>query len=502
MNNRRVFEKWLLILAAVFAIVWAAVRASWQSITIDEAFTYLYFVDQPIHVALEASSNNHVLNSLLMWVTTHVFGTSSITVRAPALLGAVLYVCASYFLSESIAEKFSLRLPLFVCLTYNPFILDFMVAARGYSLADAFLVAAIAVPVWNHVKGRPSLRTSCALASIALGLSFSANFSFGFVDGAAFIALMKWAIQRREGKSILRIVAFCSLPGLFAALLLCGYPLTHWHKNDLVVGSRSLKEMRQNLVQSSFYQLAPRLQGYWLYRAMNNLRPRLPPLLVILCFCQLVVTRLDGSWLQNTRVRWLEGFAAALAGIVTLSLTIGWLAFHFYGLLLPLGRTGIFLVPLCTLLAGVIAGSPARSVVSQWLSRGLTAVFICMALYFVLCLRLSYFKEYEWDADIKEVYSVMARLNHAYGVTDVEADGLYVTALNYYRVVSGRETFPKFELDTPAFSPGRSICVINSVWDHEFIAQQKLVVVYRGKVTDIVVAVMPDGRIPLAMAQP
>src|ERR1700728_1457638 len=62
------------------------------------------------------------------------------------------------------------------------------------------------------------------------------------------------------------------------------------------------------------------------------------------------------------------------------------------------GRTGIYFVPLCTLLAGVIAAAPPRSVVSRWLSRSLTAAFLCLSLYFMLCLRLSYFREYEWNA--------------------------------------------------------------------------------------------------------
>jgi hypothetical protein len=235
---------------------------------------------------------------------------------------------------------------------------------------------------------------------------------------------------------------------------------------------------------------------------MNYLRVRLLPLLVILCCCKLVAIRLDGTWLQDARARWLGRFAVALAGIATVTLTIGWLAFHFYGLLLPLGRTGLFLAPLCTLLAGVIAAAPARSVVSQWLSRGLTAVFICLALYFVLCLRLSYFKEYEWDADVKDVYSVMARINHTYGVNDAGVTGLYITALNYYRELSNRETFPKFESETPELSPGRSIYVMNGVFWRDFIHQEKLAVVYRGKFSDVVVAVKPDGPIPAAMIEP
>lgn len=500
--NRRVFQKWLLILVAVFAMAWAIVRACVQSITIDEAFTYLYFVAQPLHVVWQADSNNHVLNSLLMWIATHAFGTSNLTVRLPALLGAALYICVCYFLCNSITTQFSIRLALLISLTDNPFICDYMVAARGYSLADAFLLAAIAVPVWNRVKGRPSLLTSCALASLALGLSFAAHFAFAFVDAAAFLAIVIWAIRRREGESVLRIVGFCVLPGLLVALLLCGYTLAHWRSGDLAVGARSLKEMRLSLVQSSFYRLDPRFRGSLWYQAMDFLRPRLPRYLLFLCLCKLVAIGLDGSWLRDARARWLGWFAASLAGVATLSMSISWLAFHFYGLLLPLGRTGIYLPPLCTLLAGVIAAAPARSVVSRWLSRGLTAVFLCVALYFVLCTRLSYFREYEWDADIKDVYSVMAQLNHTYGVADVGVTGLYVTALNYYRVLSGRETFPKFELETPELSAGRSIYVMDGAYWRNFIDRERLSIVYRGPFSGVVVAVKPDGPIPAAMVTP
>jgi hypothetical protein len=88
-----------------------------------------------------------------------------------------------------------------------------MVAARGYGLADAFLLAAIAVPVWHRLKGQPSLRTCCVLASLALGLSFAANFSFAFVDATTFLAILLWAIPRRGEESIARIVEFCVLPG-------------------------------------------------------------------------------------------------------------------------------------------------------------------------------------------------------------------------------------------------------------------------------------------------
>ncbi len=497
---RRALQDKLLLLAALFAIVWAVIRACLQSITMDEANTYFWFV--ATSNVWYPFSNNHILNTLLMWITTHALGTSIITIRAPALLGAILYVGVCHFLCRNITDRFSIQLPVFICLIYNPFIFDYMVAARGYGLANAFLLAAIAVPVWHRVKSRPSLRQSCALASLALGLSFSANYSFAFADLATFLAITAWAIRHRGRESVVRTVGFCALPGLLVALLICGYPMLHWWGYDYGIGAHSLKEMRQSLVQSSLYRLDPRFQGTAWYKAMSLLRPLLLPVFLILCFCRIVSAWLDGSWLQDKRARWLGRFGAALAGIVTLCVLMHWLASRFYRLPLPLGRAGIFLLPLCTLLGGVIVAAPARSLISQWLRRGLTAVSLCLALYFLLCLRLSYFKEYQWDADAKQVYSVLARYNHTYGVTDVGMFDLSAFALNYYRALSKAETFPEFKPEPPTPPADKFVYVMSRVNERSFIDKEKLVIVYRGKFSDTVVAVKPGGPIPPTMVNP
>ena len=132
----------------------------------------------------------------------------------------------------------------------------------------------------------------------------------------------------------------------------------------------------------------------------------------------------------------------------------------------------------------------------------MTGVFICLACYFVLCLRLTYFKEYEYDADVKDVYSVLARLNHNYGVTDVAASGVYANPLNFYRVASRKETFPEFKAVAGAFPTGKSIYVMHGPFERAFIEKERLVIVYRGKSKEVVVAVRPDGPIPSTMVEP
>jgi hypothetical protein len=468
----RAAQQALLILAGLFAFVWAVVRARVQSITLDEADTYFWFVANS--EVFYPFPNNHVLNSLLMWVTTHAFGLSSLTARMPALLGAMVYIAAAYFLCRNITERFSLQFPLFLCLIFNPFVLDFMVAARGYSLANAFLLAAIAIPVCR----RWPLKISCTVASLALGLSFASNFSFAFVDLAAFIAILIWAVRRELS---LGIVGACVLPGLIVALLIGGYPLTHMKRGDLYYGAHSLGEMARSLVDATLFQINPRIGGS-LFKVMRFLKPRMLPVIGILCVLQLVV------------MRRISKLAAGVAGIIALAVAMHWVAFRLDGLALPLSRTGIFLLPLCTLLVGAIAAMPARS---PWLRRGITGTLMCLTCYFLVCLRSDYFKEYEYDRDVKDVYAVLAGLNHSYGVTDVAASGVYASSLNFYRVASTKETFPEFRAVAGEFPVGRAMYVTDGPFDRKFIEREGLVVIYQGEWTAVVVAVKPGGVIPV-----
>ena len=135
----------LLAVTAAFAVVWMIARAAVQSITIDEADTYLVWAARPDPSHWEPGSNNHILNSVLIRLTTSVFGPSHLTMRAPALLGGIVYVLVCCWLSVTLMRARVLCWALFVCLVFNPFAFDYLVAARGYSLAIAFLTCAIAL---------------------------------------------------------------------------------------------------------------------------------------------------------------------------------------------------------------------------------------------------------------------------------------------------------------------------------------------------------------------
>lgn len=475
----------LLLFLAISVFALTVYRAYLQSITMDEADSYFLWAKSFANVEV-FHSNNHILNSLLMWISTRVFGVSHLSVRAPALLGAALFICVSYVLCRRLTQNFFLQIALFLCLTCNPIILDFLVVARGYSLANAFLLAAVAILILSDPhKWRP-LRAGAVTASLALGMSFVANFSFAFVDAVVYMALVMWAMRSRGGQSVLRILTLCTLPGLLVALLLAGYPLAiapHW-KGELWWGAHSLQEMRDSLIDASLFQPEPKILGTY-HEQVTTIAPWLLPVLAGLSVLRL------GSLLQegNKSLRPM----LTVAAVILSALGLSWLAFYFVNLSLPSGRTGLYLVTLCTLLVGLLAAAPGNSAASAWLRRAMIVNLTCLVCFFLTCLRVSYFREYIWDADTREVYSVVARLNHQCGIVDFQTGGFYISALNFYREVSGAETFPPFHLDTPEHSPGKQVYVMHGDTWNDFVVREHLTVIYRGERSGVVVAVQPAG---------
>lgn len=127
------------ILVSIF--VYVLYRAIVLSFTIDEAFTYMnlrrkrgvYFYN----------ANNHLLNTLLAWFFSEIFGYSEIVLRIPALIGCLMYLVGTYKVSRLICKKSFFQPISVLVLTFNPMLLDFFSLCRGYSLALGFMMLGI-----------------------------------------------------------------------------------------------------------------------------------------------------------------------------------------------------------------------------------------------------------------------------------------------------------------------------------------------------------------------
>ena len=402
-------KHWTLILTGCFALIWCVHRAQAQSITFDEANTFFAFVvgDGP----WSPNSNNHVLNSILIRLFVKLFGVSQLSVRAPALLGGALYIFAAYRICTLLACELALTWPLFVCFVYNPFVMDYLVAARGYGLAIGFLslslyLIARMLFAWDGASERKILKTAVA-ASVAGALSFCANFSFAYVNGALIAVLFVWAGTRWRKKGLLAsagLALACILPGILVALVLTGPMLAKFPRSELFWGAHSLSEMWSYIYHASFPALDSALVNHGITGALQKLAPSIVvgaagTALLYLVF--LFLGRGLRDCIRSPRLR----VVASVSAMLGVTLLAHWLQFRLLKIPWPLDRTSLFIVPLLTIIVGCIFSTIPVNLMERtlrWLGSGI--LFIA-ATYFVGSLRDSYFQEWKfYGADVKAAF--------------------------------------------------------------------------------------------------
>jgi hypothetical protein len=474
----------LTVLAAI-AISIVIVRACLQSITIDEADSCLIFAKESWPAQWYPSSGNHVLNTILVRLLTTVFPLNEFTVRIPAILGAAIYIGSAIYACRLITSRKGLQDTLFTCLVFNPLLLDYLVAARGYSLAVGFLTAAIALFARAVMSGKAA--GNCFWISILLALSFSANFSFAIVCGTVLVFVLAWCW--RAGMMTPRIAVSCLLPGFIVAFVLAGSVALTYPKSQLYFGSHSVQEMWLGLRDNSFDELNPEVLNPMLFKWMASMRTILPLFWAFTLLSVLVtieVRRIRRPSALQDPLLTLIRLLAAVAGTTFL---VHWLAFHAAGLLLPKDRTALFFVPLLTIMFG--AGVEMLYRLSGR-AAGLAAATVLgvAAVYFCGCLRLGYFKEWKFDADTKHVYWLVNDLRHRCGITDFITDWRYTSSLNFYRRAYDNASLPQFTTSiSDHLPPGRTAYVIYYPTSVEFIRDQHLNVIYHGGDSEAAVAV-------------
>src|SRR5947209_4808104 len=88
-------------LAAVFG--WNIVRAATQTVTPGEAWNYVSYIGPPWVEALKHSDgNNHVLNTLLVRISTARIHLTEFSLRLPSLLCGGFYIWAVYRLARRV----------------------------------------------------------------------------------------------------------------------------------------------------------------------------------------------------------------------------------------------------------------------------------------------------------------------------------------------------------------------------------------------------------------
>jgi hypothetical protein len=189
--------------------------------------------------------------------------------------------------------------------------------------------------------------------------------------------------------------------------------------------------------------------------------------------------------------QWLARLGLLAGAGALLTLALHGLAVWTFHLLWPRGRTGLYLPPLLILGVGVLAALPSGSRMSTASRRAITAVLVALGCYFILCLRLTWFTEWYWNANSDRLYGVVASYGRSYGVRTIGTNWRYVSVLNYYRAISPHQDIDPVLLERP-IPTGRLLYVLFPEDDRDFANREGLKVVYHDELSDAWVAIKPE----------
>lgn len=459
---------WLVVLTLLAAAV-IVTRATRQSITIDEADSYLIWATSPEPWHWEGNSNNHILNSSLMRLSTMLFGTSPLTTRLPALLGSMIYLLAVLRILALMAPPLRVQIPVFLCLVFNPFVLDYLVAARGYGLALGFFVAALGLLTEELLLGGSS---RLAAIGTCLALAVASNFSFTLVCAATFTV----AASRRPWRE----VVWSALPGAAITLMLCSYGLLRFHRADLTYGAKSVAQFAGSMITPSFHEPSRFLVNPLLYPLFTHARTFLIVALVIaLAALALAALRRDRTLLALSAVFCLLGSASFVAH---------YSMFRMFRVPLPEGRTGLYFVPL--VLLGVAAAlRPSAQASVRRAQLAVTVALVLLAAHHLGCLRIGYFYEWQYDAGVDKAWRVASRYAHEHNLRTVGTRWMYYSSLRYYHTA---ENETRFEVVEPEKAQAPYVFAVHYLFEQDLVEKYGLRVVFRDELSDVAIAVSPE----------
>lgn len=385
---------------ALALLAYTVLRAWRTSFTWDESFTFIYHVLPGVlfqHSFDQMGANHHLLNVWGMIAANRSFGISELVLRLPNLLAHVIYLYASARIALQ-ARSSWLAVSVFLLMNAHPYLLDFFSLARGYGLANGWLMLCLwqATCYFNRERRTAHLAWAMAAAVLAAMSNLAMlNFLFGF-SAAVFIIWAIGAIRGQVGFPWPQAMIVAGVLVLSLALLL-----------PTAIGLSTA---------GSFYygcdSLWTCMVGSFGSKMLYGRALEMPVLhfmgwvlaITAVCCVVVVVAAAQGKWSRR--------LLPMAVGTLTLAACIGGVLVqhHWLGTPYPRDRTALFFLPLTSyILASGLVAWPGRA----WLPTAM-AISLCIPLVAHLWRSANLVYSMEWKP-AGEVAQMMAliRRDHA-----------------------------------------------------------------------------------------
>ena len=223
-------RRWVFLLIGIGA----ALRI-WQMgapVIYDEAFTYTYYASRPFSILLSDYSypNNHIFHTLLVKLSTSVFGVGLWQLRLPALLAGIAVMPLFYLFVRAMFNRYIALMSL-ALVAASGGLIEYSALGRGYSLTWFFFIAAL-------LAGRHFVKTNNTVSAIAVGVACAMGMwtvpTMIYAVATVYLWLLLYiggkyesSLRQRTTKLLLSVAVFVLLTALFYTPVLIVHGLPH-----------------------------------------------------------------------------------------------------------------------------------------------------------------------------------------------------------------------------------------------------------------------------------
>lgn len=243
-RGERIFRL-LFILVLVLSIIFKIYRADRAGIIYDESMTFMHYCNS-VHTAVTnfSSTNNHILNSVLIVFAHEFFGSYEHFIRIPSLLAGIMFSLSLAYIVYKTIESPAIRVATLALTSLVPFVFNFSFLARGYAFALAGVFTETALVLWlleHKIRFRHWL-VPVLVISVMNFLAFGAMLSAVLVLAAfnlLFVLFYSYRIYRDSTGRVKAVI----LNGIsvFLISLVFVFPLYHAVYREIPTNKELLK---------------------------------------------------------------------------------------------------------------------------------------------------------------------------------------------------------------------------------------------------------------------
>lgn len=422
-------ERYLCGLIFLVVFFYLTLRTLLISITIDEAassfpscnlsfFETIYFTFK--------DANFHLLNCILIYLLTHLFGVSQFIVRLPNLIAFCIYAFFGYRLLRLLSADVVFIVSGFIILCSNTYLLDFFSLARGYGLSIGFMMGSLYYLMkFNEGLAKKYLNSTFLFCMLAIASSYvMLNFLM------VLLTCIVWIVIKNKFKNITSILIIS-----FGHLVLMGlifYVPIHELQSIHAFYYGGNRDIWNDTIETLAFNLI---------KGESVLDTRIESLKIILT--AIISTTMIVSMVINYYKKLHAGFLLIIANTLLILPFFSVIIQHqFLGTLFLINRTALFLFPLA-----IVALLINFKVLLEWKNsqRYSQLLLIMAALFFAvssfLTFNLNHTHDWRQDADNKGVVSDLKqylKANNIKGITN-----LYIDKSNHY----GLEFYKQYNPD-------------------------------------------------------